>query len=174
MKIRSVQVIMNWNRRWIVLISFWRNKVKQPYWHVSLPMSPLQAHKLHHLSFKSSVVRLGIVYCMFDTTDERRYQTETKADPLDAEHREESKIEEHRQRSSSEGRGNLIEDRRENGRAEHDLGEPEDLMTIMLFDGREHHPYEYVKKKRRQEWQRRKMKWRNWRTIRPRNHRLDD
>ena len=96
------------------------------------------------LLFNSFFVRLGIVNRMFDTTHERRYQTETKADPLDAEHREKSKIEEHRQRSRSEGRGDLIEDRRENDRAKHDLREPEDLMTIMLFDGWEHHPYEYV------------------------------
>ena len=81
---------------------------------------------------------------MLDTTNERRYQTETKAEPLDAEYREESKIEEHRQRSSSEGRDDLIEDRRDNDTGEHHLREPEDLMTIMMFDGWENHPYEYV------------------------------
>ena len=81
---------------------------------------------------------------MSDTTNERRHQTETKAEPLDAEYREESKIEEPRQRSSSEGRDDLIEDRRHNDTGEHHLTEPADLMTIMMFDDWEHHPCENV------------------------------
>ena len=62
---------------------------------------------------------------MFDTRDERSHQTQTKANPLDAQHR---------RRANSEGKDNLIEDRRENESDEHHVIGQEELTTRTMVE----------------------------------------